>query len=113
MKTYQLTQAEATSSQGCGAGTEGACHALMMGGAKDGWTCAHLYDAKVQSGISIIIGTKLSWRVNVDPSDGKAWCPRRVLNNSKQAPGQATYFSTMGAAPDNCRFFYCPKTATL
>ena len=31
-------------------------------------------------------GIRLGWRVNVDTADGKAWCPKGVLDNSKLQP---------------------------
>lgn len=61
----------------CGMGTENACFAITMGA--DGLQCALISNPN----LAAIAGMKLGWRVNVDPSDGKACCPKGVLDNSK------------------------------
>lgn len=73
-----LTQEEA-GNQGCGMGTENACFALTMG--PDGLSCALISNPQVAQ----MAGIRLGWRVNVDSADGKAWCPKGVLDNSKSA----------------------------
>ncbi len=79
--TPALAPEEAFSAQGCGAGTEKACFALGVNiiGAP---IC--LMMLKDQTAASVA-GIKLGWRVNADPSDGLAWCPKGVLSSSKQA----------------------------
>ncbi len=63
---------------GCGAGTKGACFALSRG--PDGWECLMLSNPEMAA----MVGIRLGWRVNVDPEDGKAWCPKEALSNSKK-----------------------------
>ncbi len=65
---------------GCGMGTKQACFALVAG--PGGLQCALISNPTVaqQAGI------RLGWRVNVDPKDGLAWCPKQVLKNSKWPP---------------------------
>ncbi len=74
-----LTQQQA-GNQGCGMGTENACFALTMG--PGGLQCALISNPDVAQ----MAGIRLGWRVNVDTADGKAWCPKGVLNNSKLQP---------------------------
>lgn len=64
--------------KGCGRGTENACFALTMG--PGGFQCGLLSNPELAS----FAGIRLGWRVNVDASDGKAWCPKGVLGNSKK-----------------------------
>ncbi|OGM20655.1 hypothetical protein A2714_05730 [Candidatus Woesebacteria bacterium RIFCSPHIGHO2_01_FULL_38_9] len=78
-----LTDAEARSPQGCGAGTENACFALTMG--QEGFACSLITNKQLAQHA----GFRLGWRVNVDPTDEKAWCPLGVLNNSKKAQAGA------------------------
>ena len=74
---------QAMSVTGCGVGTPKACFSLTMGHESHGeYQCALI----VASAIAQVAGIKLGWRVNVDPTDQKAWCPLGVLKNSKQAP---------------------------
>ena len=65
---------------GCGRGTENACFALIMG--PDGFVCGLLANPAIAN----MAGIRLGWRVNVDPTDEKAWCPLEVLDNSKVPP---------------------------
>lgn len=74
-----LTQQQA-GNPGCGMGTENACFALTMG--PGGVQCALISNEAVAQ----MAGIRLGWRVNVDPTDGKVWCPKGVLNNSKLPP---------------------------
>lgn len=73
-----LTDEQAINPKGCGAGTGYACFALTRGGS--GFECSMIS----QPTIAQFAGIRLGWRVNVDPTDNKAWCPLEVLNNSKQ-----------------------------
>ncbi len=63
---------------GCGMGTPNACFALTMD--PGGMQCARISNPTVAQRA----GIELDWRVNVDPEDGLAWCPKGVLNNSKK-----------------------------
>lgn len=77
-----LSEEQAFSSQGCGAGTENACFALTMGSENPGqMLCAMV----ANPGVASMAGIQLGWRVNVDPTDSKAWCPLGILNNSKSS----------------------------
>jgi len=78
-KPSTLSQEEAMSPQGCGAGTENACFALARSG--EGFDCSLMSNPEIAG----IFGIKLGWRVNKDPSDNKAWCPKGVLEESKIA----------------------------
>lgn len=79
-KDAKLTFEEA-GDPGCGMGTEKACFALVL--AVDELQCS-----KISSpGVAQAVGIKLGWRVNTDPADGKAWCPKGVLDNSKKPLG--------------------------
>ena len=73
-----LTQKQATGPKGCGAGTENACFALTEG--PGGLQCSMITNPPLAS----VAGIQLGWRVNIDESDKKAWCPFEVLNNSKK-----------------------------
>lgn len=75
-----LTKAQAESPQGCASGTPKACFALTAGGIEG-------YDCLMQQNpaAACMAGIQTGWRVNIDPSDGKAWCPLLVLENSKSA----------------------------
>ena len=73
----RLTDEQAFSPQGCGAGTENACFPLTTG--PDGFECLLVTNPQVAG----TIGITRKWRVNVDESDQKAWCPLGVLDNSK------------------------------
>lgn len=77
MSDGKLTQEQVHNPKGCGAGTPNACFALTMG--PGGMQCALL----TNPGLAQMAGIQLDWRVNVDESDNKAWCPLGVLNNSK------------------------------
>lgn len=72
-----LTQQE-MGNPGCGSGTPNACFALTMG--PGGMQCAQIS----QPSIAVVAGLQLGWRVNEDPDDGFAWCPKGVLNHSKK-----------------------------
>ena len=72
-----LTEAQATSPKGCGAGTANACFALTRG--RNGFECSLIS----QPTIAQFTGIRLGWRVNKDENDNKAWCPLEVLDNSK------------------------------
>ena len=76
-KSASLTELEA-GNPGCGMGTENACYALAMG--PGGLQCALISNP----GVARMAGITLGWRVNVDPMDHKAWCPKGVLDNSKK-----------------------------
>lgn len=76
-----LTDEQATNPHGCGAGTPNACHALVKNSLFGPYRCAWLANTDVAN----MAGIQLSWRVNVDPEDNKAWCPLGVLKNSKTA----------------------------
>lgn len=68
----------------CGIGTKNACFALSL--RPEGMECLMV---KTQQGdnraqqLMSMAGIQLGWRVNVDETDQKAWCPKGVLNNSK------------------------------
>lgn len=72
-----LVPEQAQSPKGCGAGTKDACFSLTVG--EEGFECSLVTDQEVAN----LAGIQLGWRVNVDPSDEKAWCPLGVLDNSK------------------------------
>ena len=77
-----LTDEQANSSQGCGAGTPSACYALVKGPVcNGGFACGYI----VNRTIAELSGLRQGWRVNVDPSYGKTWCPFGVFRNSKTA----------------------------
>ncbi len=67
---------------GCGLGTENACFALVRG--REGFACGMI---KMPETIGLK-GIRLGWRVNVDPTDKLAWCPKGTLNHSKLPPGR-------------------------
>ena len=75
-KDASLTMEEA-GDQGCGMGTENACYALTM--TNKGLECLTIGYPP----LALRAGLELSWRVNVDPEDGKVWCPKGILANSK------------------------------
>ena len=62
---------------GCGKGTPNACFALTLG--KSGMQCSMIS----KPSLAQMAGIQLGWRVNVDPTDNLAWCPKGVLRNSK------------------------------
>jgi hypothetical protein len=74
-----LSQQEVTSPQGCGAGTGKACFALGVGA--NGFECMLVSSPDTAE----VMGLRMGWRVNVDESDGKVWCPKGVLAESKQS----------------------------
>jgi hypothetical protein len=74
-----LSQEEAMSPQGCGAGTENACFALTLNGDGD-FECMLMSDQDMAN----MAGIRLGWRLNTDSSDGKVWCPKGVLEDSKK-----------------------------
>lgn len=63
---------------GCGVGTRNACFALVAESA--GMQCSMIS----AENMALTLGKRLGWRVNRDPKDGKAWCPKGVLANSKR-----------------------------
>lgn len=68
----------------CGIGTENACFALTAG--SEGMECSGVgaqQGDENKAAIFYTAGKRLKWRVNVDETDQKAWCPKGVLNNSK------------------------------
>lgn len=68
----------------CGIGTKNACFALSLGLKRMGCLMVKTQQGDNQAQqLMNIAGMRLGWRVNVDPADGKAWCPKGVLNNSK------------------------------
>ena len=73
-----LTNEQAFSPTGCGGGTKKACFALTAG--PGGLQCSMITNKDVAT----VAGIQLGWRVNVDETDNKAWCPLGVLDNSKQ-----------------------------
>lgn len=82
-KSSVIPRDEAFSPQGCGAGTENACFALKLNG--DGeMECMFMSDPDVAE----MAGIRLGWRLNIDPSDQKPWCPKGVLEDSKQPEQQ-------------------------
>ena len=72
-----LTQEEA-GHPGCGVGTKNACFAVVV--SPDGMECSMIS----RQAIAQTMGLRTGWRVNIDASDGKAWCPKGVLDNSKK-----------------------------
>lgn len=80
-KNSLLTEEEA-GDPGCGAGTSSACYALKS--RPIGWECTKISDPDLAQ----IRGRIHFWKVNTDPADGKAWCPKGVLKNSKLLPSR-------------------------
>jgi hypothetical protein len=77
-KSPIIPREEALSPEGCGAGTENACFALSQNG--DGeMECLLISNPQAAN----MAGIKLGWRLNIDPSDEKPWCPTGVLEDSK------------------------------
>ena len=73
-----LTDEQAMSKTGCGAGTRNACFSLGRG--EDGFDCT----MKTQPQVAARSGIMLGWRTNTDETDGRSWCPLGgVLINSK------------------------------
>ena len=87
---YLLTNDEFLSPQGCGAGTENACYALALG--PEGTECM----IASQSPALDMAGIRLGWRMNIDPTDQRPWCPKGLLPVSKtvelqQLPDSTTH----------------------
>lgn len=86
MEAEQKLSAELTAAdlKKCGLGTPNACFALSVG--PDRIECLEI---RAQQGGIIttilcnLVGIHSGWRVNIDPTDGKTWCPKGVLSNSK------------------------------
>jgi hypothetical protein len=74
-----LSAEEVFSSQGCGVGTANACFALVAG--INGFECMVMSNPD----LATAMGIRSGWRVNIDESDGKVWCPKGVLPDSKQS----------------------------
>jgi hypothetical protein len=80
-----IASADALSPQGCGAGTENACFALTLSGGGQ-MECALMMPDK---SLANEAGIRLGWRLNIDPSDDRVWCPKGVLEDSKQPDSAA------------------------
>jgi hypothetical protein len=74
----QRFQKSAVDANGCGYGTENACYALIMS-SKGYFLCAIVEDPCYAQKAGIL----LDFRLNIDESDKKVWCPLGVLGNSK------------------------------
>ncbi len=72
-----LSTEQVFSCRGCGIGTRNACFAIAR--APEGFVCLMINNPDLASQVGIALG----WRVNVDETDNKAWCPLGVLKNSK------------------------------
>lgn len=76
-KNEALLTIEQLGAHGCGQDTNSACFALAKG--PGGMQCAILSNPQLAQ----IAGIRLGWRVNIDPTDRLAWCPKGQLKNSK------------------------------
>lgn len=74
----RLTKEQVFNRQGCGGGTRHACHLIHEQSAE--YFCLRLFNPERE----YEVGNREGWRVNVDLSDRKVWCPLLVLRNAKR-----------------------------
>jgi hypothetical protein len=72
----RLTEEE-IGSPGCGVNTPTQCFALNVN--PESKICLMISDKESATEA----GINLDWRKNIDPKDGRPWCPKQILTKSK------------------------------